>query len=116
MSITKKNIRGRRTPLRENEIYVGRANPRYGVAESPLANPFALKNEADRLPNIARYGAWLSEQIVGGSPAVLDELARIRALAAAHSDVYLFCWCAPRACHADVIARVLGASDGGCPS
>ena len=112
MSFTTKNVRGRRTPLREHEIYVGRANPRYRLSESPLANPFATKNEADRLAAIARYGEWLAEQISARNPAVTVELARIRALATRYPDVQLFCWCAPHPCHADVIAAVLAVDSG----
>ncbi len=68
-----------------------------------------MKNEADRLAVIARYGEWLAEQISARNPAVTGELARLRALAAIHPELLLFCWCAPRACHADVIAHLLGA-------
>jgi len=101
------NIRGRRASLQGSEAYVGRANPRYGLAGSPLANPFAMKGESERASVIAKYADWLDAKIAENDGAVLAELDRLSEQLARSGELRLFCWCAPRACHADAIARVV---------
>lgn len=59
------------------EIYVGRANGRYRLKASPLANPFKLKDYS-RDEMIPRYEAWLAARIDEADPAVLADLARQR--------------------------------------
>lgn len=68
-----------------------------------LGNPFAMKSEADRDQVIAQYRAWLWHKVRGRGP-VFTELVRIRKLAET-GEVRLLCWCAPKACHGDVIKR-----------
>lgn len=69
------------------DVYVGRPS-RWG-------NPFHLSREADRARVIAQYRAWL--------------LAQPELVAAARQELrgkVLGCWCAPKPCHADVLAEV----------
>ena len=81
-------------------IYVGRP--------SPLGNPFVLRSETERATVIRAYARWLSEQLRDeGSPAS-RELARLVRLARTQ-DICLVCWCAPKACHAAVIKRLIEA-------
>lgn len=74
--------------------YVGHAGPRHSWTESDFANPFLGMARTDRAGMVQRYREWLVtkagllRRIDGG------ELTG-RALG---------CWCAPQACHADVIA------------
>lgn len=68
-------------------VYVGRP--------SKWGNPFRLASEADRAAVVAKYRAWLLAQ-----PALVAEVKR----ELAGKD--LVCWCAPRACHADVLLEV----------
>ena len=68
-------------------VYVGRP--------SIWGNPFVLGRDGDRKEVIRKYIAWLNTQ-----PA-LKQRAR-RELAGKN----LICWCAPLACHADVLLRV----------
>lgn len=44
-------------------IYIGRTNGRYGLSASPLANPFRLGKDGDRLTVLARYRVWLAHQM-----------------------------------------------------
>ena len=81
-------------------IYVGRP--------SPLGNPFPLHREAERASVIRDYEDWLAEQLLDTSSAVSVELHRLAALAR-KQDICLVCFCAPKACHADVIKRTIEA-------
>ena len=85
--------------------YIGRANGQRPA--SPLANPFRLTCEADRDQVIADYRFWLWKQIQGGNPEVLQELRRLLTLARRPEGVTLLCWCAPKPCHGQVVARAL---------
>ena len=70
------------------DVYVGRP--------SIWGNPFKLKSEADRTPAIlAQYEAWLR-----GQPELVARARReLR-------GKVLGCYCAPKLCHGDVLARV----------
>lgn len=76
------------------DVYIGRANPTYGLPQSKWANPFKLEREADRPIVLARYRIWLLSQA--------DLLRDIHEL---HGKT-LACWCAPKACHGDVLAEL----------
>ena len=79
---------------------------------SPLANPYRLKDESQRDTVIANYRKWLWAKIVARDPKVMAELRRLRDLALHPEGVVLLCWCAPKACHGDVIASALAWVDG----
>lgn len=68
------------------DVYIGRP--------SKWGNPFTIGRDGDRAQVIARYERWLMEQ--PELVAALPELA----------GKTLGCWCAPRACHGDVLARL----------
>ena len=80
------------------DVYIGRANPRAGLAGSKFANPFKLPSNAsdtERQACIERYETWLR--------------ARPELVEAAQRDLrgkVLGCWCAPKACHGDVLVRI----------
>jgi hypothetical protein len=86
-------------------IYVGHAGNRHAWPESDFANPFHREARSDRAGMVSRYRDWLVVE-----SGLLDRLAagelRGRALG---------CWCAPLACHADVLleAHVLLECGGG---
>ena len=68
-------------------VYVGRP--------SKWGTPLPLACEKDREAVLQKYEAWLATQ-----PALLE---------AAKKELKgrdLVCWCAPKACHADVLLRV----------
>ena len=68
------------------DVYIGRPS-RWG-------NPFVVGRDGTRAQVIARYEAWLATQ-----PALLAELASL-------AGKTLGCWCAPAACHCEVLARL----------
>jgi uncharacterized protein DUF4326 len=61
---------------------------------TPWGNPFRIGLDGDRAEVIAKYEAWLRAQ-----PALLARLPEL-------AGKVLGCWCAPRACHADVLAQL----------
>lgn len=79
-------------------VYVGRP--------SPLGNPFKIGPDGSRADVVAKYRQWLWREIQADSSAVRQELERLHALSQ-HGSLELVCWCAPQACHADVIARAI---------
>ena len=81
-------------------IYVGRP--------SPLGNPFAMQGEATRAEVIRDYEDWLAEQLLDPSSEASIEIHRLAALAR-KQDNCLLCFCAPKACHADIIKRTIEA-------
>jgi len=81
-------------------IYVGRP--------SPLGNPFAMQGEVIRAAVIRAYEDWLAEQLLDPRSAASIEIHRLAALAR-KQDICLVCWCAPKACHADIIKRTIEA-------
>lgn len=74
----------RREPYDE---YIGRG--------SPWGNPFVIGPDGSREEVVEKYEAWVREQpdLIGR----LDELKGKR----------LGCFCKPRACHGDVLIRLL---------
>ena len=75
-----------------HDVYIGRP--------SKWGNPFVIGRDGTRDDVIARYEAWLLEQ--PELVAALPELA----------GKTLGCWCAPRACHGDVLARLANTQPG----
>ena len=85
---------------RASGIYVGRP--------SPLGNPFAMQGEAERAAVIGDYEDWLAEQLLDPKSPASREIHRLAELAR-KQDLCLVCWCAPKACHADIIKRTIEA-------
>lgn len=75
-----------------HDVYIGRPS-RWG-------NPFVIGRDGTRDDVIARYEAWLLEQ-----PERVNALTEL-------TGKTLGCWCAPRACHGDVLARLANAQPG----
>ena len=99
------DIRVGNIKMGDTGVCIGRPNgDRPG---SPLANPYRLAREADRAKVIAQYKTWLWKKIQAGDPKVMTELWRLLDLARRPEGVTLLCWCAPKACHGDVIAAAL---------
>ena len=81
-------------------IYVGRP--------SPLGNPFPLHREDERAAVIRDYEDWLAEQLLDPKSPASREIHRLAELAR-RQDLCLLCFCAPKACHADIIKRTIEA-------
>lgn len=73
------------------DVFVGRPS-RWG-------NPFKLGLTDDREAVIAKYEEWLKTQ-----PALMAAIPELRGKA-------LGCYCAPLACHGDVLARLADGED-----
>jgi Domain of unknown function (DUF4326) len=71
-------------------IYIGRG--------SQWGNPFRIDRDGDRVTVIAKYERWLADQ--HHLLRALDELR-------GHD---LVCFCAPRACHGDLLLRLANAT------
>jgi hypothetical protein len=72
------------------DVYIGRP--------SKWGNPFVLRSEHERAKVLERYEAWLMKQ-----PELLAALPELK-------GKILGCWCYPRACHGDVLARLANAA------
>lgn len=77
--------------------YIGRANSYAGLPQSPLANPFRVKDFGGRGKTLPHYRYWLWERIQAGDTAVLE------ALRAIDESSVLVCYCKPGPCHGDVV-------------
>jgi len=87
-------------------IYVGRTMS--NISASVLGNPFKVKPHGpyERAESIRLYRRWLWKQMQSGAGEVYEEMLRLKRLAG-QGDLTLICWCAPAACHADVIKACL---------
>lgn len=98
MQITVLNKRTLSDPLPGvTRVYVGRP--------SPLGNPYAIGRDGDRAAVVAKYRRWLWDNHSGNREvrlALHDLLASAR-----KGPLELVCWCAPQACHADVIRAAI---------
>lgn len=81
--------------------YVGHRGNRHHWPESDFANPFVKLARSDRATMVAKYREWLHEHP--------DLLRRIPGELAGRA---LGCWCAPQACHADVLAEEVRRAGG----
>jgi hypothetical protein len=69
-----------------HDVYIGRP--------SKWGNPFVIGRDGTRPQVIERYERWLLDQ-----PALLAALPEL-------TGKTLGCWCAPQACHGDVLGRL----------
>jgi len=73
--------------------YVGHAGRRHQWPESDFANPFVKLAGTDRATMMSKYREWLHDH-----PRLIRQLPELVGRA-------LGCWCAPAACHADLLAE-----------
>jgi len=78
-------------------VYVGRP--------SVLGNTFRIGRDGDRKTVIKKNLRWLRKKYIERG-AVYRELHRLAEMAR-REDLILICWCAPRACHAYLIAYIV---------
>jgi hypothetical protein len=91
---------------------VNRRNTSFGEyvgRPTPLGNPWRASDTLPREEAIAKYKAWLNLQWKAGNTLVTDELHRLAEKLKRDGELVLSCWCAPKACHADVIAEAIKA-------
>jgi hypothetical protein len=74
------------------DVYIGRKC--YGFPQSKWANPYKIGPDGDRGTVIAKYEAYLLSR-----PDLLADLPEL-------AGKVLGCWCAPCACHGDLLLRL----------
>jgi hypothetical protein len=91
------NIRDLPKNLRDwpdDHVYIGRSNLARRLPKSPWSNPFVVWEGRTREQAVAEFEEWLKER-----PVKMADLPELK-------DKTLVCWCAPLACHGDVLARL----------
>lgn len=73
-------------------VYIGRANPYYGLPASKWANPYREGRDGNRLDVISACSDYIIAQLDWGK---LD-IAELKG-----KD--LVCWCSPLPCHGDLL-------------
>jgi len=71
---------------------------------SVLGNPIPVS--VGRIRCIKEYKFWITQKIHNKDELVLEELVRLAKIAEL-GDLDLVCWCAPKACHGDIIKKIL---------
>jgi len=90
-------IARRNTP---RAVYIGRP--------TPLGNPFVMNDESERDDVCDAYERWFNEQLASNASHAPFTLAlRHLETLAAHGDLILGCYCAPKRCHGDTIKAYL---------
>lgn len=86
-------------------VYVGRGHATVpsGQQSSALGNPFVLGQHGTRAECIERFRRWLWAEMQDSASPASGELRRLVTLAE-DGPLTLLCWCAPKPCHAEVIA------------
>lgn len=74
---------------------------------TPLGNPFYMKSERERDSVCDKYHILLLDQIKKCNQDILDELYGLRGIYSLFGELNLFCWCAPKRCHAETIIDAL---------
>jgi ribonuclease HI len=82
--------------------YIGRTSGK--VKGSPLGNPFRLTSESLRDTVVNKFAQHLE---TNPNNKMSAEIERLYGILISKGVVVLNCWCAPKACHGDVIAKRL---------
>ena len=98
--ITIKNLRFSK-PEHEWQVKVDRS--------SVLGNPFYMADESQRDKVCDKYEAYFKENIQNTESAFYKEIERLYKILKKHGKLELFCWCAPKRCHAETIKNYLEA-------
>ena len=107
INITIRNLRSTK-PQHEWQVRVDRT--------SVLGNPFHMASENDRDRVCNNYMKYFYDMFRRGkksdtsdikAKAFVQELRRLYRLAKTHGKLELFCWCAPKRCHAKTIQLFL---------
>lgn len=79
-------------------VYIGRSNSYYSLEQSVFANPYTV-DEYEREEAVRLYELWLFEQLVCEDSfyEAFTELV----------GESLACWCLPKLCHGEVLARAV---------
>jgi hypothetical protein len=75
--------------------------------DTPLGNPYVMKNESYRLEACTEYEDWFQERVDSGDERVLHYLRLMLDRHKEHGKLRLFCWCHPKQCHLETIKKWL---------
>ena len=89
------NLRDSNYIIPENAVYIGRDNPKLGLKDIGLGNPFIIGRDGSRKDVIRKF-----RDLVYSSKKRRE---RIRQIVNGKSVV---CWCAPEPCHGDVTLEI----------
>ena len=96
--ITIKNLRFSK-PQQAWQVRVDRA--------SVLGNPFYMQNESQRDTVCNQYEVYFQEKMQNTQSAFYKEIQRLQTVLQEYGRLELFCWCAPKRCHAESIKKHL---------
>lgn len=96
--ISIKNLR-KEQPVYEYQVRVDRA--------SVLGNPYVMHSENERDQVCDQYEDYFKEQIKDKNSAFMQELRRLYKILKKYNKLELYCWCAPKRCHAETIKNFL---------
>lgn len=82
--------------------YIGRGSP-LGNPYSHITGTKAQFLVRTRQEAVDCYRDWLNEQIKNGNQRVINELIRLLNIYLKTGELTLRCFCAPKACHGDVL-------------
>lgn len=74
---------------------------------SVLGNPFRMRSESERDMVCEKYKEYFKKKILEKDERFLEELRRLYRIYKKYGKLRLFCWCAPRRCHAETIKEFL---------
>lgn len=91
------------------KVVVTRVGPEAQNVGRPtaLGNPFFMRDESMRNEVCDEYEKWFKDKVEKEDPAVMGQLKRLLSIGKKTGTINLGCYCAPRRCHADTIARFL---------
>lgn len=89
----------------KNDVYIGRPSPLGNPYSHKLNNLAPFKTDS-REESITKFETWFHDEICNGNEEI------IQAIKAIPANANLVCWCAPRACHGDVIAKIVNQLHG----
>lgn len=75
---------------------------------SKLGNPYFMKDESERDMVSLKYEKWFYKNL----DSLLPELHKFIKIYKRYGQLNLFCWCAPKRCHAETIKKWL--ENNGC--
>lgn len=81
------------------DVYIGRAAPRRGLPASLWANPFKIGPGVSREDSIELYRQWVNSALDPEARWIKEHVHELK-------GKILGCWCSPKACHGDVLARM----------
>ena len=76
---------------------------------SLLGNPYSMKDESDRDRVCDQYQEYFDNKVAraNDNPGFMNELRMLEDIFLQNGRLDLFCWCAPKRCHAETIRDYL---------